>query len=237
MKTNFTEEELTLLKSIINKITKEEEMVKPDYSNVRVGDYMLKDGTTVSPDEITKEQKSQAIGIVAYLYNGCQGITYGVESALKDKGIEKPHGLVIALKDAGNGKGKYYEWSKVNYSITGYRDFNGQVFSAVDGLAKTDSLTNIKDYPAFKAAKDYEKEVQAPKNTTGWYLPSIGEWFRMLNHYKEFSQYISQGMGCWSSSGYCTDFAYYVGFYSDGGFDYSYNIRTNTNYVRPVLAF
>lgn len=238
MKANFTEEELTLLKSIINKITKEEEIVKPDYSNVKVGDYMLKDGTTVSPDEITKEQKSQAIGIVAYLYGEQKNefLKNGIKAALKAKGIENPHGLVIALNDAGNGE--VYKWSKIhNPKAVEYKTLNEQVFHGEDGLEMTNRLTKIEDYPAFKVAKEYEKEVQAPKNTTGWYLPSIGEWFCLLNHYKLFSKYIGQDGSYWSSSEYSSDYAYHVGFYSDGGFDYSYNIRTNTNYVRPVLAF
>lgn len=212
--------------------------MKPDYSNVEVGDYMLKDGTTVSPDEMTEEQESQAIGVVAYLYEEDQNIFLkgGVKATLKAKEVEKPHGLVIALKNAGKEK---YEWSTEDYpTAKRHTTLKEQIYNGSDGLEKTNNLTTIiEDFPAFKVAKEYEQEVPAPKNTTGWYLPSIGEWFRMLDNYKEFSQYISQGMGCWSSSGYCTDYAYYVGFYSDGGFYYYFYRRNNTNYVRPVLAF
>ena len=237
MKTNFTEEELTLLKSIINKITKEEEMVKPDYSGVKVGDYMLKDGTTVSPDEITKEQKSQAIGIVACLYEEHKNIFLkdGVKTALKAKGIENPHGLVIALKDAGDGE--VYKWSIKDYPTIGHKTLNEQIFFGLDGMDISDCLIDIDDFPAFKVAKEYEKEVQAPKNTTGWYLPSIDEWLCMLDHYEEFSKYIGQDGGYWSSSECSSDYAYYVYFFSYGDFYYLNRSRTYTYYVRPVLAF
>ncbi len=236
MKANSTKEELTLMKSIINKIT-EEEIVKPDYSKVEVGDYMLKDGTTVNPLYMTSKQESQAIGIVAYLYEEQKNafLNYGVKSTLRAKGVESPHGLVIALKNA-DGDGEY-KWCKKDYPTIVFKTLNEQIAYGVDGLEMTDSLTDIDKYPAFQAAKEYEKEVHAPANTTGWYLPSIGEWSCMLNHYEEFSKYIRQDEGCWSSSEYSSDYAYGVRFTIRGSFYYDCYYRAYTNPVRPVLAF
>ena len=208
--------------------------MKPDYSNIEVGDYMLKDGTIVCPDEMTEEQESQAIGVVAYLYEEQNNafLKYGVKDALKAKGIESPHGLVIALKDAGS-----YKWSMAMYHRgTGYKVLNAQVFHGEDGVEMTNSLTNIEDYPAFRVAKEYEKEVQAPKNTTGWYLPSVGEWFCMLDNYDKFSKYISQDGSYWTSSEYSFDCVYDVYFIA-GVFCYSFSGRINSKFVRPVLAF
>ena len=35
-------------------------------------------------------------------------------------------------------------------------------------------------YPVFKAVEDYSNTVQIPTKTTGWYLPSIGEWVDIM---------------------------------------------------------
>lgn len=206
-----------------------------NFTNIEVGDYMLNDGTTVSPFEITKEQEDQAIGIVAYLYEEHKNIFLknGVKAALKAKGIENPKGLVIALKDAGT-----YEWCTGNhFAGIGYKSLNEQIAYGVDGVETTDWLPNIDDFPAFKAAKEYEKEVHAPKNTTGWYLPSLGEWFCMLDHYEEFAEYVGAWDTYWSSSECDYDYAYNVNFYSEVKFIYSDNHIERKNCVRPVLAF
>lgn len=217
-----------------------EEIVKPDYSNVKVGDYMLKDGTTIRYFEMTEEQEDQAIGVVAYLYEEHRNIFLkgGVKAALKAKGVEKPHGIVIALGNAG-GEEKY-EWNTGNpfeeIEIE-YKSLNEQIFFGLDGVDISDCLIDIEDFPAFKAAKEYEKEVQAPKNTTGWYLPSIGEWFCLLNHYENFPENIGGWDKYWSSSEGDSNFVYEVDFYSEEKFIYGDNHTKEKNYVRPVLAF
>ena len=211
--------------------------MKPDYSNIEVGDYMLNDGTTVSPDEMTEEQKSQAIGVVAYLYEEDQNIflKYGVKAALKTKGVKRPHGIVIALKNAGKEK---YEWSTEDYpTAKRHTTLKEQIYNGSDGLEKTNNLTTIiEDFPAFKVAKEYEKEVHAPKNTTGWYLPSVGEWFCMLDNYKEFSEHIGEWERYWTSSECDIVYAYSVDFYSRKVI-FCDDLIDFTNYVRPILAF
>lgn len=212
--------------------------MEANFTKIKVGDYMLKDGTTVNPIEMTEEQEDQAIGVVAYLYEEHKDVFLkgGVKAALKAKGIENPHGIVIALGNAG-GEEKY-EWSTEEYpSVKKHTTLNEQIFFGLDGVGKTYSLKNIDDFPAFRAAKEYEKEVPAPKNTTGWYLPSVGEWFCMLDNYKDFAEHIGGTWEkYWTSSECDIVYAYSVDFYSRK-FIFCDDLIDVTNYVRPILAF
>ena len=156
---------------------------KPDTA-IAVGDFMLKDGITVKPDALRPEQQKDVVGVVAYLYKTENNahLHDGVKEALKAKGVAEPHGLVMALKNTSNEVaiwkikddhkrivGNKDDWIKQNYE-------NGP-----DGYTVTTAVWNdIDNYPVFKETKEYGTKVNAPENTTGWYLPSIGEWLDML---------------------------------------------------------
>lgn len=36
-------------------------------------------------------------------------------------------------------------------------------------------------YPAFKAAEDFDNQLKAPDNTSGWYMPSSGQWMDFIS--------------------------------------------------------
>lgn len=148
----------------------------PDYSNVAVGDFMLKDGTIVKPDAVSSH-KADVIGIVFCIDPKRVG-----EEAKKKLG-GNAHGLVMALKDASTG----LAWKNENTTSNRpqiqsmkqcYDDINGY-----DNTQKiiTDGGSSLSTkYPAFNAVKEYEKTVSAPVGTTGWYLPAIGEWYDIV---------------------------------------------------------
>ena len=155
--------------------------LKPDYSQVKVGDFMLKDGTVISPDAPEFANKKQdAIGIVFYVGEARVG------AKAKEKLFGKAHGLVMALKNAGI----HLAWKNVNTtSGLPFKESMKDCYDDFDGYGNTQKIyqlatTNIATtHPAFNAVKNYS--VAAPEGTTGWYLPAIGEWYDILENLGE----------------------------------------------------
>ncbi len=158
-----------------------------DYSGIELGDVMLSDGTwvdvsalTAASGTLTDAQKAKAVGIVAYLYSSETSLARsGVSAALAGK-FTTPHGLVLALK------GKGVEW--------GLKQAVGASYSALANASVQDGLTltnyaldelekrsNLAKYPAFNGIAAYEESAPAPVNSTGWYLPGIGDLMDILD--------------------------------------------------------
>lgn len=130
------------------------------------------------------------------------------KEALRAKSVE-PHGLVIATRtprqvtdlfywymtpdydssrdeseiglpklwdNFEEGEGKEHEtYALVNNDLEGYK-YN----MAIRTERKADYEAGY--YGAIKAAADFEIEVPAPAASTGWYLPSAGQWFDVLRN-------------------------------------------------------
>ena len=99
-------------------------------------------------------------------------------------------------------------------------------------------------YPAtYYAVVDYASKVPSPANSSGWFLPSIGQmWNVYQNRTSLFDgKTVVSGLKSdwyWSSSEYydspaCTPL--YVSVYD--GRVYYYDKSSRDSYVRPVLAF
>ena len=254
---------------------------KPDYTTTAAGDFMLKDGTTVKPDALQPAQQKDVIGVVAYLYkteNNAR-LKSGVRDALAAKGVAAPHGLVMALKNAATNAA----WRT---SCTPFgelkRLWKDSYATGADGYTLTTNVWNankLDEFPAFKVTKEYGTTVKPPINTTGWYIPSAGEWIDILgdkglqalsssitNEAKNLSSPFKSWSGAaltalpilnqkmekvgtsnfdafafgqwfWSSSECNSDSAHYVVFIGNGEFSCTCNRRTDTKYVRPILAF
>lgn len=147
------------------------------YSTAALGDIMLKDGTLVKADAITEEQKQNAIGIVAFLYNADRLPKDGVKNALAAKGQDSPHGLVMALKNAGTD----LDWGP--NTVTDYVSSTlGSAYKeGKDGYTITSAFKGNSEYPAFTEVANYENSAPTSGITcTGWYLPSMGEWIDIL---------------------------------------------------------
>ena len=57
-------------------------------------------------------------------------------------------------------------------------------------------LLYTSNYPAFKAADDYNTTCPVPATTTGWYLPASGQWWDILQNpvsYTHLDVYKRQG--------------------------------------------
>ena len=178
------------------------------FDKARVGDFYCKssDGSTgyLIPGDIaslTTEQQAACIGIV--YSTDPDRIGARATQALNEKGVSTPHGLVMALTNASDGC-RWGDYGKDENS--GGND--GEPFKAntdqlkkqyenVDGYGETHWIiekyesngTTLKDtYTAFYHANFYgtaessTEKYAAPTNTTGWFIPGMGQWWDILSN-------------------------------------------------------
>ena len=102
------------------------------------------------------------------------GIIVSIENAAVPAG---KYALVMALHDAGSAK--WGKWDKGNEKqVCDNADLvknPDDAFEDFDGLGKTNKMAS-ENFPAARMAVAYGKEVAAPANSTGWFLPAIGQW-------------------------------------------------------------
>ena len=99
-------------------------------------------------------------------------------------------------------------------------------------------------YPAtYYAVVDYASKVPSPANSSGWFLPSIGQmWNVYQNRTSLFDgKTVVSGLKSdwyWSSSEYCDGPAFSALYVSvNRGYVYDDGKRSRLSYVRPVFAF
>ena len=227
--------------------------------NLQVGDYLLADGNIVGKDEtLTEEQKASVIAIVFHAgHHENDASDYSATGI----GQQKCHGYAVALQDATNG---YCKWGvygtelgccptdgsgkkQNNYSApdidwSGYA-WTQKIITAAGGKDKLNA-TEDSGYPAtYYAVVDYAHKVPSPANSTGWFLPSIGQmWNVYQNRASLFEgKTVVSGLKSdwyWSSSefyDYPARRALYVSVRNGDVFrSYKYS---RSSFVRPVLAF
>ena len=227
--------------------------------NLQVGDYLLADGNIVGKDEtLTEEQKASVIAIVFHAgHHENDASDYSATGI----GQQKCHGYAVALQDATNG---YCQWGvygtelgccptdgsgkkQNNYSApdidwSGYA-WTQKIITAAGGKDKLNA-TEDSGYPAtYYAVVDYAHKVPSPANSTGWFLPSIGQmWNVYQNRASLFEgKTVVSGLKSdwyWSSSEFYNVPADYALCVSVGSGRVDYNVKNYmSSYVRPVLAF
>ena len=157
-----------------------------DYSKTEAGDFMLKDGSTIKPDALTADKQADVIGIVAYMYKSENNarLRDGIKNALALKGVNTPHGLVLALKNASDDAKWRFHFKAV--STTFSNSIKVIYNEGVDGYTLTKRIIDKfssqleEEFPAFAAVVKFEKTVKSPETTTGWYMPSASEWIDIL---------------------------------------------------------
>ena len=159
-------------------------------NNIVKGDYYMSDGSFVNKSEtLTELQKTACVGIVFALANEVDQSDYSNTGI----GQQKCHGYVVALADAtatvcmwgvkGTALNLFPE--NVSNNLTspemdwnGY-DYTQTIIAQVRGTSKL-KPDKAEGYPAtYYAVVDYEKKVKAPKNSSGWFLPSIGQMYEV----------------------------------------------------------
>ena len=153
-----------------------------------------------------------------------------------------PHYRYLADRLDGSGN-KQNNYSTPDIDWSGYA-WTQKIITAAGGKEKLNA-TEQSGYPAtYYAVVDYENnKAQAPANSSGWFLPSIGQ---MWNVYQNRTSLFDGKTGVsvlqrdwyWSSSEIYSYPAYRALFVSvsDGNVD-SYSKDSSDSYVRPVLAF
>ena len=169
---------------------------------LQAGDFYMKDGSLIGKNEsLSAAQQANCIGIV--FCTDASRIGAGEKAKLKTLGVESPHGLVMALTNAGNG----CRWGNDNVD----ENANGQsgepfkksignareMYNHISGYAEThwigdkiaagESGYTADTYQAFNVALKYGTTTEtakyaAPDNTTGWFLPGIGQWWDILEN-------------------------------------------------------
>ncbi len=92
-----------------------------------------------------------------------------------DKDAGYTHGYAMALKDASTGT----KWGNYGNDLIGLTNVDTTSALIADKDGRTESnVINSTTYPAaYAATTSYKSTVSAPSGTSGWYLPSIGQWF------------------------------------------------------------
>lgn len=138
------------------------------------------------------DSKGDCIGIV--FSTDPTRIGEAATEALEEKGVTTPHGLVMALTDASES----CRWGATDTDESYLKNINkaSEMYLNVDGYGETqwiigygiDETLLQETYTAFYHAGRYETpesgsvEYTAPRNTTGWFVPSTGQWWDILTN-------------------------------------------------------
>lgn len=176
-----------------------------------IGDIYKSDGGLISQAElanpgITEEEKTECVGIVFQTYYKGDGSTKELTGRIGDVEIQKlkevtdnpsylPHGMVWALKHVKNNENvyDYYKWRLMDKIVNDLKELNTKesILADISGLSncsivKSSDGYDKNEFPAFKAAFDYNIYCPLKKETTGWYLPSIGQLSDILKNLAGF---------------------------------------------------
>lgn len=162
-----------------------------------VGDYYLNDGSVLSRNSSPAEiGAADVIGVV--FCTDTNRMSKFEKDALREKGIE-PNGLVMSARQAPEALRWYYtdtydftlneeEIGMPNIIVyddpmASYRmaneDLNGYMYyNQIRELRAKELAAGY--YPVFTYIAEFEESVPSPEISTGWYLPSNGQWFDIL---------------------------------------------------------
>ena len=161
--------------------------------------------------------------------------------------MSKVHGYVLALRDANGGNS--CPWGSYGTEVgcdrnwpTGFNGYSSTQTIVAFNNAQGGTLQDT--FPAaYHATTGYEAQYQAPANTSGWFLPSGGQYQYWYNNRDVILRSVQNAGGdgwknwYWSSSEYDSNPAIYVYLLNmlSGGKNYG---RKNLDYaVRACLAF
>ena len=162
------------------------------------------------------------------------------------------HGYVLALYDGNDGKTCL--WGPTDIDVDTEQLGSGTHFCGYGNTQKIKDKAGkklLEDFPAaYYASVGYEEKHPSPRNSSGWFLPSVGQclyWFSQSESLRTSMDKVVKGGWqdyYWSSSEDSDNSKYYAWYVS---FSYGevYNSRVyfgnkagaNHNSVRPCLAF
>ncbi|MCH4241414.1 MAG: fimbrillin family protein [Prevotella sp.] len=138
---------------------------------VNIGDYYYSDGTWGT---IMEHNNSTAVPI---------GVIFSNSTSNIDKGHGWTHGYAMALQNAGSATSTYQWYTSESGNPTGtYIAGVDNIMSDKDGYTHSGYLQTL-GYAAGIAARGYTAKdkngntVTDPSCSSGWYLPSCGQWY------------------------------------------------------------
>ena len=164
---------------------------------LKIGDYFYSDGTW-SDGGLRKIYADGSMHIDYYKPVPLRGKTVvgivfqtdksriGKKEKEKLGGENKAHGLVMAVKNA-NAAEKVI-WSNQSRYLDFLNDCvsKSNNYSDISGYGNCESIRslegNFDKYPALQAVDGYNTTCPVPTTTTGWYLPSSGQWWDILQN-------------------------------------------------------
>ena len=145
------------------------------WDNLKIGDYYYSDGSFSTHLDQLKT---------------CVGIVFSLETTAEEKKHGWTHGQIVALEDAG---GERCQWGPRGSLLTTHVDEWRDVRKDKDGYLYSNSIYASK-YEAFAAARKYSALLPSGK-TSGWYLPSVGQWVEIIENLGQVS-ILGDGFGC-----------------------------------------
>lgn len=255
------------------------------------GDYLLSDGSVLDKESIlTQKAASQVVGIVFHVgHHALDGSNYTNTGI----GQEKCHGYAVSLTFANNGDNDKLAWEKgpnreserevgTTNTLTDWNGYSNQ--QKFHEFIRKNQSWNMKNFPAAFAceyygkrtvdrdgnpttAYDWQKPLAAPSNTSGWFMPSVGQLLDLLEcpfltksmsavknslpddcGYKDYIGWL-EAKSYWESWSSTEDvdadepaspdkFAMGAAYNDETGLTYNTSaVKRREKYVRPVLAF
>lgn len=168
---------------------------------LKIGDYFYSDGTwsdgglrkrysdgrmdiaNPKPTPVLKSANGKSRTVIGIVF---QTDPNRIGAAEKSKlGNGKVHGLALSVKriptELAWGPKKDEGLVKCTTRKQSYNDISG--YGNCEHIRS--NRRNFNNYPAFKAVYDWnasKNEHKAPSNTTGWYIPSSGQWWDILQN-------------------------------------------------------
>lgn len=175
---------------------------------LKIGDYFYSDGTwsdgglrKIYADgsmKIASPKPAPVLQTKSEIERRVIGIVFQMDpsrigTAEKSKlGEGNVHALVMALKNTATD----IQWSHEENNLEDVKDCwsKSEIYSDISGLHNytkildhANSIGGIEAYPAFEAVEKWNdmysiNEYRPPRNTTGWFIPSSGQWWDILQN-------------------------------------------------------
>ena len=151
---------------------------------IEVGDYFYEDGNIYPYGNQSDNDLSTPPS------TGCVGVVFSTTTSVNDQNAGWKLGYVMALNNTGTSAIK---WKNENTADADYTSFDIEenskdasfqaMIDYLDGYTSSKKITdssNEATHPAVFAAKNYN--VTIPETTSGWYLPSMGQFAAFVNN-------------------------------------------------------
>lgn len=162
--------------------------------DLKIGDYFYSDGTWSDgglrklyldgrreiADPKPGPDKSGGKAVIGIVF---QTDPYRIGLAEKKALGGEAHGLVMALRNTSVTSSVHWAVAYLDEGLTKILT-QKQLYEDISGYANNKHILsnrgNFDNYHAFKASKEYP--APAPATTTGWFLPSSGQWWDILQN-------------------------------------------------------